>query len=112
MCSTHDSLVLYDVVGVVALEEEGAAVAPGSHRPEAQPHRKPDTGVPGAALYGSNGCSPCRPSPWSDSLLESCSKEPLKKFTSRGWRLVVVEAVHSEVYQYPLLTMGLPYARD
>ena len=41
MSSTHDSLVLYDVVGVVALEEEGAAVAPmrANHRRHSHAHQ-------------------------------------------------------------------------
>ena len=86
-------------------------MAPGTHRPEAQPHRKPGTGVPGAALYGSDGRSRSLGRLLArDSHLESRTKVPKKKFTSRRRVVRVVDLAAAS--QYPLLTMGLPFARD
>ena len=86
-------------------------MAPGSHRPEAQPHRKPGTGVPGAALYGSDGRSRSLGRLLArDSHLESRTKVPKSRFTSK--RLVVRVVDLAAVYPFPQLTMGLPFARD
>ena len=109
-CPLHEPRLSVHIVDELLEEGRLWLRAPTDRR--AQPHRKPGTGVPGAALYGSDGRSRSLGRLLArDSHLESRTKVPKKKFTSR-WRLVVRVVDLAAASQYPLLTMGLPFARD